>query len=340
MEAAVFAGVATLEIRDVEEPQVQGEHDVKVRVLACGICGTDLHILSDPPGHPAGDNVVLGHEFMGEVAEVGSAVTTVSPGQHVAVRPIVTCGSCKWCLSGHPNHCINMEIWGVFRDGGLAEFAVVPDTACIPIDSSIPVEVAALTEPLACVLSGVKKATLVPGETVVVLGAGAIGLLFTALFKAAGASKIAVVEIVEARAQVARQLGADLIIDPTKSDVATVVAQHFGDGPDVVVDAVGSQLTTAINIAAKLARIILFGLNSHARAEVAQFQITEKELSLIGSFVGQQNFPDAIRLIESGTIDFAAIVSHIVPLAELAERLPELRGGSVIKAIVTTGSSR
>lgn len=340
MEAAVFTGVATLEIRDVVEPQVRGEHDVKVEVLACGICGTDLHILSDPPGHPAGDNVVLGHEFMGRVAEVGSAVSTVAPGQHVAVRPIVTCGSCRYCLTGHPNHCTNMEIWGVFRDGGLAQYAVVPDTACIPIDDTVPIEVAALTEPLACVLSGVKKAALVPGETVVVLGAGAIGLLFTAIFKAAGASKVAVVEIVEARAEVARKLGADLVIDPTKSDVAAVVAEHFGEGPDVVVDAVGSQIGTAIDIAARLGRVILFGLNSHARTEVAQAKITEKELALLGSFVGQQNFPDAIRLIESGTIDFGAIVSHIVPLQDLADRLPELRGGNVIKAIVTTGSSR
>lgn len=334
MKAAVLERVGVLAVEDVAEPALAGEHDVKVAVLACGICGTDLHILSDPPGLPADLGVVLGHEFVGEVTDIGTQVTNVAVGDRVVVRPIITCGTCRHCLSGAPNHCTDMQLLGVYENGGLAEFVVVPDVACVQIQDSIPIEIAAMTEPLACVLNAVGKAALVPGERVVILGAGAIGLLFLATLRAAGAGAVVVVEPSEWRARVAKDMGATETLDPKALDVAAELENLIPGGADVVIDAVGSQLSVALSLAARRGRIILFGLNSHARAEVSQHLITEKELSILGSFIGQQSFPEAIRLLESGTVDLAPIASHVYRLEDLADSMSEIRGGTIIKAIV------
>lgn len=335
MKAAIFEAVGKLAVKDVAEPQVTLPSDVKLKVLACGVCGTDLHILSDPPSHPGTIGAVLGHEFIAEVAEVGSAVANVTVGQRVAVRPIVSCGACSYCLSGALNHCTDWQVHGVFKDGGLAEFVVVPNTACLPISSDIPIEIAALTEPLACVMSAIRKIALFPGEDVVIFGAGAIGLIYLAILKNAGAGRIAVVELSETRAAVAMKMGASVVIDPTKTNLDEAVHKLMPKGADVVVDAVGSQLGNSLVVAGRRARVVLFGINTHSEANIKQHLITEKELTILGSFVGQQSFPDAIRLLESGTIDFSPIVSDVVALSDFESEFPRIKGGSVVKAIVT-----
>lgn len=335
MKAAVFESIGNLAIHDVEEPQLLSSHDVKLRVLACGICGTDLHILADPPAHPGTIGAILGHEFVAEVVEVGADVVTVKPGQRVAARPIVSCGACHYCLSGAINHCENWQVHGVFVNGGLAEYMVISDIGCIPISEEVPIEIAAMTEPLACVMSAIRKISLLAGETVVVLGAGAIGLMYLAILKASGASKIIVVEPSEWRAKVALEMGATAVINPIEQDTAAEVAKILPRGADVVVDAVGSQFPVGVQLAGRKGRVVLFGMNTKAEAPIKQHLITEKELSIIGSFVGQNSFPDAIRLLESGLIDFSPIASNIYKLSELPESFAEIRGGSVVKAIVT-----
>ena len=334
MKAATFERAGVLSIEERPTPDVGSPTDVLVRVLACGICGTDMHILSDPPGHPATQGIVLGHEFVGEVAEVGSAVGGVVVGDRVVVRPILTCGKCRSCLGGFPNHCQNLTALGVFRDGGLAAEVVAPESACIRIDPSIPPHIAALTEPLACVLNAVKRAAPVPGDDVVIFGAGAIGLLFLSVLRAAGAGRIVVVEPTQARAEVAKRMGADFVVNPIGADLAAFVGEHLPDGAGILIDAVGSQLATAVTLAPARARIVLFGMNSHARPEIPQFEITQKELSILGSLVGQNTFPEAIRLLESGRLDLEPIVSDRVSLDDLPKTIDRLREGAVIKAVV------
>jgi threonine dehydrogenase-like Zn-dependent dehydrogenase len=334
VKAGVFGRVGAVEVQERPEPAVDRPADVLVRVLACGLCGSDLHILSDPPGHPATVGVVLGHEFTGEVEAVGADVTGVAPGDRVVVRPILTCGSCRRCRSGAQNHCANMDALGVYRDGGLATHVLVPESAIVPIATSVPPHIAALTEPLACVLNAVSKAQPLPGENVVVIGAGAIGLLFLAVLRAAGAGRALVVETSQARREVATRMGADVVVDPRSTDLAAAVTEHLLDGPDIVVDAVGSQLATAVEIAGRRARIVLFGLDNRARPEVGQFAITEKELSILGSYVGQDSFPDAVRLLESGRLDLEPIVSHRGGLEDVPELVERLRAGEVVKAVV------
>lgn len=336
MRAAVFVSEGVLEIQEVEKPKLVSPDDVLIKVLACGICGTDLHILDTPPSHPATRGVILGHEFIGEIAELGEAVANLRVGQRVAIRPIVSCGSCRNCLRGADNHCSNMEIWGVYRNGGLAEFATVPTSACIPLGDSVPTHLAALVEPLACVLSGIKRAALRPGEDVIVFGAGAIGLMFTAILRASGANKVIVVEISKSRAEVALKLGANLVINPLETNLEQVLATELPYCADVVIDAVGSQFAAAVKVAGQFGRVILFGMNSSARTEISQYEITEKELSILGSFVGQHNFPDAVKLLESGQIDFSPIISDVISLEELPEQITKLKSGESIKTVVLT----
>lgn len=333
MRAAVLQQIGVLAVEDRPTPRLVDTDDVIVRVRACGVCGTDLHILSDPPGYAAAPSVVLGHEIVGDVSDVGPEVTSVSRGHRVVIRPILTCGTCRTCLSGLPNHCTHRTDLGVWRDGGLAEFVRVPASACIPVSPDLPLALAALTEPLACVVNGVDRLSPRAGEQALVLGAGAIGLLFTAVLVASGVD-VVVVEPSQRRADAARRLGATRVIDPTGQDVAGALSTSWPTGPLIVVDAVGSQLAAAVSLAAPRARVLLFGLNAAARPEVPQAVITTKELTVLGSFVGQHSFPDAVRLLEAGQLDLSPVVSHTVALAELPDLLPVLRRGEVIKAVV------
>lgn len=194
MEAAVFRGDGRLSIETVPVPRIRRDDDVLLRVLACGVCGTDLHILSVPPGHPATPGVVLGHEYTGEVVEVGPAVTHLRPGDRVVVDANLKCGHCLACRCGRAHMCANMTTLGIYLDGGFAPYNVAPAAALHPIDPSVPPHLAAFAEILSCVVNGARKVRMGPGDTVVILGAGPAGLLFTQMARAAGA-RVVVAEV-------------------------------------------------------------------------------------------------------------------------------------------------
>jgi 2-desacetyl-2-hydroxyethyl bacteriochlorophyllide A dehydrogenase len=324
VKAAVLADVGTLEVQEHDEPALAADDDVLLDVEACGICGTDLHILSTPPGHPANVGVVLGHEFVGVVAEVGPTVRGVAVGDRVAVAPNLWCGECGWCRRGLRNQCEHGTTYGIFIDGGLAPRVAVKARACHPVSKRLPPHVAALTEPLSTVVHGARQAAVFPGESAVVIGAGPIGAMFCALLNAGGAT-VTVVEPTPARAQLAAELGAAAVVAPEEASRLAA---------DVVVDAVGSQLESALRVVTRGGRVLLFGMNTHARTEVAQAQITRDELTIIGSYVGQDVFPDAIRLLEQGRIPFARLVTHRVSVDELPAAVEELRAGRALKVEV------
>ncbi len=334
MSAAVFAGVGRLEVLERPVPRVEGAGDVVLDVEACGICGSDLQILSVPPGHPATIGVVLGHEFVGVVSEVGDGVTGAEPGDRVVVEPNISCGQCAWCRRGLRNQCERFTTIGIFRDGGLAPHVRVPASQCHRVSVALPGRIAALAEPLSTVVNGARQASVFPGETAAVVGAGPIGLMFVALLRLAGATVVAV-EPGPERAALAERLGADLVVDPTREDVAAAVRRASGGlGADVVVDAVGSQLPAALELVRRGGRILLFGVNARARAEIVQERITREELTIVGSFVGEGVFPDAIRLLEQGRLDLEPLVTHRIGLEELPAAVDELRAGRAVKVEV------
>ncbi|MFL5796837.1 MAG: alcohol dehydrogenase catalytic domain-containing protein [Actinomycetota bacterium] len=327
MSAAVLEAPGRLVITERPVPRIGRDDDVLLEVEACGICGTDLHILATPPGHPSAPGVVLGHELVGIVRETGSDAADLVRGGRVAVAPNIACGHCRWCRRGLPNHCERFSTVGIFRDGGLAGHVVVPASACHPVSGELPAFVAALAEPLSCVMNGIQQARLLPGEDVVILGAGPVGLMFTALFRAAGAGRIVVVEPTPPRAEVAARMGADEVVGP-----GDAVPLH--DGADVVVDAVGSQFPAALAVVRRGGRILLFGMDARARAEIAQVDITRNELTVFGTYVGVDTFPAAVDVLERRVVDLSPMITHVVGLAELPEAVDALRAGTAVKVVV------
>ena len=335
MIAAVFEGDGRLSITERPAPSRERPDDVLIEVEACGICGTDVHILEVPPGHPATPGVIMGHEFVGIVREAGPEAIGVESGQRVAVAANLSCGSCSSCKRGSPNHCEHFTTMGIFRDGGLAAFAVAPASACHKVSRDLPREIAALTEPLSCVVNGVEQARLLPGESVAVIGAGPIGLLFLALFRAAGASSVIVVEPMALRRDAAKRMSADVCIDSSSVDGVTAVREATsGEGADVVVDAVGSQLGAALAAVRVGGRVLLFGMNANSRSEVRQYDITRNELRVFGTYVGTDVFPKAARILESGVVDLSPMISHRVPVEDLPRALDAMRTGEAVKVVI------
>jgi threonine dehydrogenase-like Zn-dependent dehydrogenase len=333
MRAAVFEGEGRLVVKDVPEPMVDADDDVIIEVEACGICGSDLQILNVPPGHPADVGVVMGHEFIGRVQATGVAANGLTVGQRVTVDPDPKCGVCGPCRAGRPASCEDIRALGIFRDGALAPLVKAPAAAVFPISDDPPARVAALIEPLACVVNGVNKANPRPGETAVIFGAGAIGCLFLAMFKAAGVAPVIVVEPQSDRAAVATAVGADAVVGP--DDLAARRAQLMPFGADILVDAVGSQFAAAVDHAALGGRIVLFGMNQTARPAIHQYTITHRSLSVLGSYVTAFTFPTAIRLVESGNLPLDPIVTNVLPLERLPEGLDLLRSGAATKVVIT-----
>lgn len=335
MRAAIFEGPGRLVLGDRPLPQLREPDDVLIAVEACGVCGTDVHILADPPGHPATAGCVLGHEFVGRIEAAGPEALDVAVGDRVVVAPNLNCGSCDACKRGLLAHCERFTTIGIFRDGGMASHVVAPAHACHRISGELPAQVAALVEPLSCVYNGIDQARLVPGETAIVLGAGAIGLMFAALLRAGGASRVVVVEPGELRREIALEMGAHAALDPRVEGFEQALEQALcGAGADVVVDAVGNQLPAAIRHAAPRARVLLFGMDARARNELPQVEITRRELVVFGTYIGDHTFPATIRLLESGVVDFTPLISHWVGLDELPATLEEIRGGNAVKAVV------
>jgi threonine dehydrogenase-like Zn-dependent dehydrogenase len=331
MRAAVYEGEGRLVVRDVPDP-LPAPDEVLIEVEACGVCGSDVQIINMPPGHPSTPPVIIGHEFVGWVRAVGSAVADVSIGQRVVVDPDPKCGACDSCRAGRPANCTHIVALGVYRDGALARYVTAPANSVYPISDEVPAELAALVEPLACVVNGTNRAAIRPGESAVVFGAGAIGCLFIAVFRASGASTIVAVEPSPARASVARAVGADVVLTPDEwaSRRDTILPR----GADVVVDAVGSVLPAAIDAAAMGGRVVVFGMNGNARPPVHQVEIVEKGLSILGSYISNFTFPAAIRLVESGQLDLGPMISAVIALEDTEAGIARIRSGEAVKIVI------
>lgn len=335
MLAAVFEGKGKLNLKEVPVPEIKKPDELLLQVERASICGTDMRILEIPPGHPATEGVILSHEYTGKVLAVGGAVTQFKKGEGVVVDPNITCGNCSYCKMGIPNMCENMTTLGIFIDGGFARYNVVPAEALHRISSDLLPELAVFTEPLSCVVSATQRLKVHPGEVVVVLGAGPIGLLFIQMFKASGAAKIIVSEISEYRAKFAYESGATRVVNPRKGNLERIIKEETLMGADVVVDAVGTLFRSAMAIARRGGRILLFGQNYQARAQVAQNDITKNELTVMGSFIARFTFPFAIKIIESKVLDLEKLITHKLPLAHVHEGIEAMRKGEAIKVIIT-----
>ena len=340
MLAAVFEGNGKLTLLDRPKPTIKKDTDVLLKVTGVGICGTDLHILQVPPAHPATVGAILGHEFTGTVVETGSAVTEFKSGDNVLVDPHPGCGQCPQCQQGRPDQCIPLYIngkqqtIGIFSDGAMASYVVVPNYSLYKLKNNVPAQFAALAEPLSCIYAATQKLKVQPGDTVVILGAGPIGLLFTCILKACGAAKVIVSEPAEYRRNLAVKCGATRVCNPKEENLKKIVIGETGEGCDFAVEAVGPLINETLYLVKQGGKVIQFGHDELVKPPIHVAELVRKEITIHGAYTGKFAFEKVARIIESGVLPLENIVSHQLPLLKIHEGLELLRQGKAIKIIL------
>lgn len=338
MVVPIFKGEGRLEYEERSVPQPEQPDDVLVKIEACGICGTDLNILAVPAAHKATPGIVIGHEGVGVVEQVSPGVTGLAPGDRVVVAPRLTCGQCRYCRRGLDNQCTNYRTIGTTIDGAFAPYLCAPQQALYKISADVPRDDAAFFEPLSCAVGSVVKAPLQAGDNVVIIGAGPMGLLFAQLYRTLGAGRVIVADIAPYRLKIAQETGVDVALNPTEVDLPQAVQSITELGADVVVDAVGNQMSVAIKLARRGGHVILFGLRPHDNPAVNQYTITRYDLTIHGAFVGLNPFEQTIQLLESRRLQPSVLITHRVPLSELAHGVELMRSGQAMKVLVEINS--
>ncbi|MFO1033543.1 MAG: zinc-dependent dehydrogenase [Hyphomicrobiales bacterium] len=342
MKAAVLKAVDEISCETVAEPSLQAG-DILLRVSAATVCGTDIRILRGKKTAGIRFPSVIGHEFAGEVVETGGHAQ-FSRGQAVAVCPAFACGHCEACQGGAENLCRNLVAMGYQIDGAFAEYVRIPASGVasgnvLALPDGLPFDRAALAEPLACVINGQEQARVSLGDTVLILGAGPIGILHVKLAKLAGARQIIVSQTSASRRQAALEAGADHVIDPRAENVVDrVKALTAGRGADVAITAIGKPelANEAIHAVRPRGRINLFaGFTAGVSAGLDVNAIHYNELIVTGAFgLTRLQFTKALQMIASGKIEVASLLTHRFPLPEISQALATAEKGSALKVVI------
>lgn len=342
MKALLYTEPFHIEYTDCPDPE-PGPEDVLVRVKAVGICGSDVQGYTGRTGRRL-PPLIMGHEASGIVEHAGSAATGLRPGDRVCFDSTVYCNRCDACREGRYNRCERRQVLGVSipgmkRDGAMAEYVRLPWWTLLPLPGEVSFTQAALLEPVSIALHAVNRGAVVAGETVVVLGAGTIGLFVIQAARLQGAGRIIVSDPQPSRRALALQLGADVAVDPGVEDVAArVEVETAGQGADVTFEVVGIAATLQQAVTATRAggRIVLVG-NLTPRVEVPVPEVVSKELSLVGTYTSSGEYRQALDLVASGRIDVLSIVSEVLPLAEGPQAFARLLAGheDLLKIILT-----
>jgi 2-desacetyl-2-hydroxyethyl bacteriochlorophyllide A dehydrogenase len=342
MQGVHFIEKGKFKLSEIELPDLE-EGELLIKNMVCGVCGTDVHIFHGEPGSAdVVAPVVLGHEYSGIVEKVGRGVLGFTPGDKVTVDPNIYCGVCRYCRNGKKQMCENMQAIGVTRDGGFAEYSIVPASQAYLLGKDIDFETGAMAEPLACCIHGIDLADIRVGNSVLVIGGGAIGLIMVQLARLADASLVILSEPVELRRKVAMSLGADITIDPLAGNpVEQLHALPGLTGADVVIECAGVPAATAqaINCAAKGATVLLFSVPKPDTVfGLSLFDVFKKELAIKGSFVNPDTHDRAVRLINAKKIDMSQIITHRFKLDELEKAIETQTGNESIKVVVKANS--
>jgi L-iditol 2-dehydrogenase len=322
MKAVRFEGVKELSLREVPKP-APGPDDLLMRVEACGICGTDRHVFHGE--FPASAPVTLGHEFCGIVEAVGPAVQGFSPGMRIAGDPNIHCGRCDACLGGRVNLCRNLQAIGLHRDGGFADYVIVPQKQALALPHTVPPEIGAFCEPVACCLHGIDIAAIKAGSSVVVLGGGVIGLITVQLARLAGATRVVLSTRQASRRALAEEVGATATVDPNAGDIFEAVTGPGGllpGGADVVMECAG--VADTVRQSFRLARpggtVVILGVMPQGETvPVEPFDILFRELRVFGSFINPFVNRRSADLVASSALQLEKLVTRKVSLAEAVE---------------------
>jgi len=305
------------------EPSEPLPGEVQARVVAVGVCGSDLHNFSEgsvgdmPSAYP----MVLGHEPAGVITKVGVGVTGIAPGDRVMLEPAIYCYHCEYCLSGHHNVCARLRFMSQPNDPGyFRDYVAVPARNVVPIPDGMDFDYATLFEPLAVALHSMKFARPALGETAAVFGAGPIGLLTIACLRLAGVSRIFAVEPVEARRELARAVGAADAIDPGCDDPRLAVREATsGRGVDVAIDCATREGTMdhCLHVTRSAGRVVITGIPSEARVTLDYHVMRRKEIHLYNVRRSNHETGAAVELLRSHSSLFGPIVTHRRPLEEI-----------------------
>lgn len=333
MKALVFHGDRDLRYEDVPLPAPETE-EVLVRMGAVGICGSDVHGYLGKTGRRT-PPMIMGHETAGIVARTGSRVTSLSPGQPVAVFPYSSCGACACCREGATALCPDRRMLGVFDvNGGMAEYVLVPQQQVIPLPEGADPVHAALAEPLSVALHGIEKSGMTPGTRLLIVGAGAIGLMCLVLARQRGTTSTTVLDIADDRLDLAKRMGAERVIRGS-GDMAVGAF-------DVVVEAVGvaATLNQSVQLAARGGKVIVLGMTQRD-IPLDVFDIVAREIRLEGSFnYSFAEFESVVRMLPALQSHIEPVISHRVPLdcgGEMFRRLA--MGETGMHKVILTGNA-
>ncbi|WP_055570198.1 zinc-dependent alcohol dehydrogenase family protein [Streptomyces atriruber] len=327
MKAAIIESVGKAVVGELPDP-APGPRDVVVEVAACGLCGTDLHILQGEfaPTLP----VVPGHEFAGEVVALGSDVTTLAVGDRVAVDPSLHCHECRYCRDGRGNLCERWAAIGVTTAGGAAEYAVAPAANCVRLPDHVRTQDAALIEPLSCAVRGYDVLRARLGAHVLIYGSGTMGLMMLELAKRTGAASVDVVDLNADRLATAQRLG-------VSGSAAGPDELDRPQGWDVVIDATGNAaaIQDGLDRVAKAGTFLQFGVADYAtRVSIDPYRIYNQEITITGSMAVLHSYERAAELFAAGVLDPDVFISDRLSLAEYPQALDRFAAGVGRKIVV------
>lgn len=334
MQAILFPAPETVVVERVSDPACAAD-EVIVRVAACGICGTDVHIYRNE--YMSHFPLIPGHEFSGTVVEVGKAVTAVRVGERVAVDPNLYCGHCDFCRNEEANHCRNWQGVGITRSGGFAEYVAAPARACYRLPDNLTDTQAAFIEPLSCVVHALKRIRVWPGAQVLIMGAGPMGLLLLQALRHSGAAQVVMVEKQPARIALAQRLGATVITAGPEQDAALKELAPYGFG--LVVDATGipAVIQNAFNYLKPRGQYLQFGVTPMtATVPLRPYDLFRNDWTIIGSFALCYTFQPAIAWLAHGVVDVSQLVSDTVSFSSFATAFHDFAAGKTLKVHVTT----
>jgi threonine dehydrogenase-like Zn-dependent dehydrogenase len=323
MKALVFKDIGKLVLEDRPVPHVSQPDEVVIRVSRVGICGTDVKILEGK--HHFRPNTVLGHEFCGEVVEAGTHVQHIKLGDRVAVDNNIRCGFCEFCRMGLTSQCVEIKhnAIGVMRDGGFAEYCLVPEKQCYLLPAEIDDVLGSQVETLATVVNGMNHLHMLPYDYVLILGFGPIGYLF-AQFAKNIAAKVAVTEIDPFRFGVAKECGLT-VWNPHEVNIEEEITRFtYGRKADIVVEATGNALEQALTCVTPGGKVLPFGMDSSIQASIIPNEITRWAVKIIGLYLGQNTMVPSIRILQEKRLEMKPFFTKVIPLEQGLEAFGSL----------------
>jgi (R,R)-butanediol dehydrogenase/meso-butanediol dehydrogenase/diacetyl reductase len=317
LKAAVYEGADDIQVKDVPEPEI-GPSDVLVKPKYVGICGTDLSAWEY--GMYEG-GLIMGHEFTGEVVDVGEKVSKWKKGDRVVPNSLIPCGECSFCSKSRHSLCEDMQMVGISMDGGLAELVALPEVVLHKLPGSIDYKIGVFVEPLSIAIRGFKRIAFEHGSTVLILGTGPIGLLSLQLARLKGASDIYATEIKPARLEMAKRSGIEAAINANEESVSLRIERFTaGLGVDLVIECTGAPGPTAdaFQLVKRGGTILVLGI-SEEPVEADFMTGVLNELNVQFSYLGYAEFPEAIELLSTKRIDPAPYITKVVPLEKVVE---------------------